>query len=118
MMAYTFREYQKDALRTAAPYTAGRIFIDVLGLASEAGELAGELQHAVEQKRGASQEHIVEELGDILWRVADICSDLGLDLGLVAEDNIAKLRLRHPNGFTAESSRARSDKNGDESSES
>ena len=37
------------------------------------------------------------ELGDCLWYIAAICRDLGLNMGDVAADNLAKLKKRKEN---------------------
>lgn len=105
----SFADYQTAAARTARPEWPDRLAIDALGLAAEAGEVASELQHAHEQERPVSTAYIAEELGDCLWRIADMCSALGISLTDVAAGNVTKLRLRHPNGFSAATSIARLD---------
>jgi len=50
-----------------------------------------------------------EELGDVLWYLADLCTTLGVSLDTVAEGNIAKLKRRYPEGFSAERSINRDD---------
>ena len=64
-----------------------------LGLASEAGELAAQ-QH----------EHIIKELGDCLWMIAEHCTALGIQLSQVAQTNIDKLKKRYPDGFDPDKS--------------
>jgi NTP pyrophosphatase (non-canonical NTP hydrolase) len=41
---------------------------------------------------------LAKELGDILWYVTAICSDLGISLGDVAEGNLQKLQSRAERG--------------------
>lgn len=106
-----FSLYQELASRTSRD-SEDRIQVDVLGLAGEVGEICSEFQHASEQHRGLNKENIIEEIGDILWRLSDICSALHISLDVVAKQNIEKLKRRHPNGFSAETSLARIDKNG------
>ena len=103
--------YQQLARRTAA--SGGEIekqrLIAALGLVGEAGELAEmvkkEIGHGHPQDRAA----LAKELGDILWYVAHNASLLGLDLDEIAEQNIAKLRARYPDGFSDQDSMARRD---------
>jgi len=49
------------------------------------------------------------ELGDLLWYVAAVASLHGLYLDDIAEQNIQKLLVRFPNGFTQADSIARAD---------
>jgi NTP pyrophosphatase (non-canonical NTP hydrolase) len=97
-----FREYQLRAARTArnAPGSE-RLHIDLLGLASEAGEVCRLYQKAAERDVMVDAWAVEDELGDVLWRLSDIATVLGLDLEQLAERNISKLRARHPNGFEA-----------------
>ncbi len=105
------KEYQELADRTKNPRVHGfdRAKLSLIGLMAEVGEFATEIQHSIEHESKLDQEHVEEELGDILWRLSDICSSLELDLDRIGEKNIAKLRKRHPNGFSAQTSILRLD---------
>lgn len=109
---YTFSQYQRDAARTADSRANfyDRLMTDVFGLIGEVGEIASEVQHAREQRREIDVENIVEECGDCLWRIADILSALGFSLEDAAIANIQKLLVRHPGGFSPETSIQRLDK--------
>src|SRR3954463_13128358 len=82
-------EYQQLALRTdKAPATAGMSedrgrLIPLLGLAGEAGELLAEYKKRLRDGPGhvLFVDRVAEELGDILWYVANLASkyDLSLD---------------------------------------
>ena len=82
--------YPSD-FRTAVVYTS-------LGLASEAGEVAGKVKKAIRDEDGVfSQdriEMISEEIGDVLWYCARLADELGLDLNDIARMNLDKLNLR------------------------
>ncbi|HEY6763270.1 MAG TPA: MazG nucleotide pyrophosphohydrolase domain-containing protein [Candidatus Sulfotelmatobacter sp.] len=41
---------------------------------------------------------LIKELGDVLWYVAAIASELDTDLGFVAEENLRKLNDRKARG--------------------
>lgn len=105
-------DYQLGAARTAHRGLGQeeRAWLSLVGLCGEVGELATEFQHAREQERFLNLILANEELGDVLWRLADICSALGLRLEDVAMANLKKLQVRHPDGFSANSSTARLDK--------
>lgn len=99
-------EYQKLAMRTCAiPYedTDGKLYHAVLGLASEAGEVAGILQKLY-QGHAFDVEHMKKELGDCLWMIAEACDALGFGMDDVMQLNIDKLRARYPEGFDSDHS--------------
>lgn len=105
-------EYQKKAHETAK-YPCGLIAGDnintpvnylypALGLAEEAGEVAGKYAKAIRDEGGVISEEckaaIVKELGDVLWFVAELATCLEVDLDLVAEINLQKLASRQARG--------------------
>lgn len=100
-----FDEYQKAAERTMRlDLSQGELGAHaILGLCSEAGEVAGIFQKAY-QGHDIDPEHVKNELGDVLWMIAECCTAHGWDMGEIAEINIAKLRERYPEGFSKERS--------------
>lgn len=98
-----FREYQAATTTTAIYPNPGSgdwdaITYAVLGLASEAGEVAGKLKKALRDDGGAitstRRAAIIDELGDVLWYVARVASEFAIDLDQIARRNIAKLGSR------------------------
>jgi NTP pyrophosphatase (non-canonical NTP hydrolase) len=71
-------------------------------LANEAGEVAGKIKKLFRDKGGritaADRESLKMELGDVLWYLAQICTELDLDLGEVAAANLEKLLSRKERG--------------------
>jgi NTP pyrophosphatase (non-canonical NTP hydrolase) len=47
---------------------------------------------------GERREAMAKELGDVLWYVAQLASELGLDLDAIAEENLEKLFSRQRRG--------------------
>jgi NTP pyrophosphatase (non-canonical NTP hydrolase) len=98
-----FEEYQKRARSTAVYPAQSQIVYPALGLAGEAGEVAelvkkwlrDERSHNVSAER---VDKLAAELGDVLWYIANLCTDLGLDLQMVASRNIEKLADRAERG--------------------
>lgn len=98
-------DYQEMAGRTAQYPDAGGmggLTYTVLGLASEAGELAGKLKKVMRDDWGVisrpQEDVMAQELGDCLWYVAMVAKELGYTLDLIAEMNVAKLRSRKERG--------------------
>jgi NTP pyrophosphatase (non-canonical NTP hydrolase) len=98
-----FSEYQLKAKRTAKYPTIGHgVIYPTLGLANEAGEVAGKIKKIFRDKEGvigeAEREALKSELGDVLWYVSQVCTELGLQLDEVAAGNIGKLLDRLERG--------------------
>lgn len=104
----TFDEYQKES-RKKALYPEVEIlkkskpFIyPVLGLVGEAGEVAEKFKKVLRNENGElnekAREEIKKELGDVLWYLSQIATELNLSLDDVAESNIEKLASRLERG--------------------
>lgn len=69
-----------------------------LGLASEAGEVAGKIKKVIRDDDGVvtpeRREAILDEVGDTLWYLARVVDQLGASLGSVAANNLSKLKDR------------------------
>lgn len=75
-----------------------------LGIGGESGELIEVIKKHFIQGRPLDRDAVRKEMGDVLWYLAVACEDMEWDLGCLAEENIAKLKKRYPEGFTAERS--------------
>jgi NTP pyrophosphatase (non-canonical NTP hydrolase) len=73
-----------------------------LGLTGEAGEVADKVKKVIRDRGGVfdadTREAIKLELGDVLWYVAQLASELGYDLNEVADANLQKLSSRAARG--------------------
>ncbi|MDB4888141.1 MAG: MazG nucleotide pyrophosphohydrolase [Gemmatimonadetes bacterium] len=98
--------YQQAAVRTVNPAldADARLLDAACGLAEEAGEVLAHVRKHVMQGRPLDRAAAAEELGDALWCIAALARSLGLSLGEVGTGNLAKLRARHPDGFSADAS--------------
>ncbi|WP_018110745.1 nucleoside triphosphate pyrophosphohydrolase family protein [Thermus igniterrae] len=98
----TLEAYQKEAQKTALYPEAYRLLYPTLGLVGEAGELANKVKKVLRDQGGNLTEEVrealVAELGDVLWYVAQVATDLGVSLEEVAQKNLAKLRSRQARG--------------------
>lgn len=99
----TFQEYQAEAGKTAvypgSGYTTGLMYAS-LGLAGEAGELANQVKKCWRDGEiyAGKEEGMKKEIGDVLWYVAAVATELGVSLDTAAHANVEKLRSRAQRG--------------------
>ena len=96
-------QYQRQARQTAKyPVIGHPVIYPALGLASEAGEVAGKIKKIFRDKDGVisatDREALKGELGDVLWYLAQVCTELEISLDEVAEHNLEKLFSRLERG--------------------
>ena len=96
-----FDEYQKKSRKTAK-YPEKNFVYPTLGLAGESGEVAEKIKKVIRDKGGKideeTRDEIGKELGDVLWYMAQLATELGLSLDDIAEKNIEKLYSRLDRG--------------------
>jgi NTP pyrophosphatase (non-canonical NTP hydrolase) len=94
----TLTEYQKAAALTLQGEVGepSSIFIGLLGLAGETGELLTLYKKFLRDGPSFEPVHdrLREELGDVLWYVSTLCSHFGLELSEVASANLVKTSSR------------------------
>jgi len=94
----SFRDYQKQAVQTNRTRGDGleSIVVPLLGLAGEAGSLLSEYKKWLREgdRYRPFTDQVAEEIGDILWYLANIADKEGLDLQEIAQENLAKLADR------------------------
>jgi NTP pyrophosphatase (non-canonical NTP hydrolase) len=115
-MIKTFNEYQKEAnflkislhkfleIHPDTPPEVKELLAvayDGLGL-GEAGEVQGKIKKIIRDNGGyitaENKIEIKKELGDILWYIASMCDNLGINMEDVATGNIEKLQSRRDRG--------------------
>lgn len=101
-----FNTYQAEAQRTdqvpaeCDDELAKSLIVPMLGLAGETGQLLSEYKKHL--RDGAAhrlfKDRVAEELGDLLWYVANVASKFDLELDAIATGNLAKVKARwaHP----------------------
>ena len=89
-------DYQQKAMTTALPSALNLDYM-ILGLASEAGEVAGNRKKEIRDGDIDSQT-LAHEAADCLWYVAGIAQVLGVSLEDLAQANLAKLADRKQRG--------------------
>jgi len=98
-----FSDYQIKSRATAKyPVIGHGVIYPVLGLTNEAGEVAGKVKKIFRDKDGViseeQREALKAELGDVLWYISQVCTELDISLDEVAEANLTKLIDRQARG--------------------
>ncbi len=99
-----FEEYQKLSRKTAIyPDKDNNFVYPTLGLVGEAGEVAEKIKKVFRDNNGildeARKKELKKELGDVLWYLAQLSTELGLSFDDVACLNIEKLASRKERGM-------------------
>lgn len=96
----TFSDYEDIVMLLAVYPDKGNNFVyPALGLTGEAGEVADKIKKVLRDKQGKLSESdrvsILKELGDVLWYLAAMASELKSSLKEVAGMNVSKLLDRN-----------------------
>lgn len=93
----SFDEYQRRVADTAIyPNVGNNIYYPALGLGGEVGEVLNKIKkimrgdYTLEEK----QAEIASELNDCMWYIAQLATELKVDLSKVCMDNLNKLNKR------------------------
>lgn len=93
--------YQKRASKTDKnpaddSHDQKSVMIPLLGLAGEAGELLSEYKKYLRDgdSHRLFRERFAEELGDLLWYLANVATKFDLNLAEIADQNLAKCEQR------------------------
>ena len=78
-----------------------RLTTSGVGLAAESGEFLEIIKKMVFQGKpwnDANREHLIIELGDVMWYVMQACAALDVPIEDVVAGNVEKLKKRYPGG--------------------
>ena len=92
-------DYQRRSRVTAVyPDAGSNLTYPALGLCGEAGEAAEKIKKAIRDDGGEltpeRRDALAAELGDVLWYVAQLATEAGLELDQIARANLDKLLSR------------------------
>lgn len=93
-----FSDYQDGTGRTAIYPKDRALEYLALGLASEAGEVAGIIKKHIRDGGEISVAKVIDEIGDVLWYISELCNTLKVDMGVVSMQNLEKLQDRANRG--------------------
>lgn len=93
-------DYQKVSEKTASikevrfNQTESRVAHGIIGASTEANEMLDNLKKGVWYGKGIDYGNIKEEIGDILWYIAEICNAKGWSMMDLARQNYEKLQKK------------------------
>lgn len=99
-------EYQEAAMATLNPALDKKdvLINSVMGLCGESGEAIDIVKKWMMQGHELDKDHLIKELGDVAWYLAEAATALDVPLETVLQGNLNKLRQRFPNGFDTDAS--------------
>ena len=102
----TANEYQVLAMKTLNKDLDERevLINGVMGLCGESGEVIDLVKKHISQGHPINKDKIIEELGDVMWYIAELATILDVKMEDIMKYNINKLSQRYEGGFTVEQS--------------
>ena len=99
-------EYQQKAMRTLNPSLNQKdvLINSVMGLCGESGEAIDIVKKWLMQGHELDKEHLMKELGDVAWYLAEAATALEVPLETIFQTNLDKLEKRFPQGFASRDS--------------
>ena len=80
-----------------------------MGISGESGEVIDLFKKHLFQGHSLDKKKVAEEIGDLMFYIVNLCTLLDLDMRVVLQGNVDKLKKRYPNGFEVEKSINRGD---------
>lgn len=102
-------EYQSLAMKTKKPWgedVKGQLTDSILGLTGESGEVADIIKKYFAGVKELDKDHLINEMGDVMWYLAELAETLGTTLDEIATLNIEKLKARHGEKFSGYGNRS------------
>lgn len=97
------KDYQQKAKRTLPLLGQKMDNIHMcLGLQTESAELSDVFKKNIAYAKPVDWVNVKEEVGDMMWYIANLCNINGWNLEDIMETNIKKLEARYPEKFTNE----------------
>lgn len=105
----TVNEHQNLAMRTLNPDLSRKdvLINSVMGLCGESGEAIDIVKKWLAQGHELDKAHLIKELGDVAWYLAEAATALDIPLEQIMQGNIEKLKSRYPQGYEKERSEVR-----------
>jgi len=107
--------YREEVMRNCPGFATDtmekKLSLGGLGVAGEGGEVADLIKKVLhhEVPLETVREKMIKEMGDVHWYLEYLAAAIGVTTEDVLQANVAKLRARHPNGWTPASQQAKLD---------
>lgn len=75
-----------------------------MGISGESGEVSDIIKKHLFQGHELNIDDLVEEIGDVMFYIVNLCNQLDLDLEYIIDLNYQKLLKRYPEGFDEDKS--------------
>lgn len=100
------KEYQEKSTRTLnKKLIKDELLVNMIfGIVGETGEVVDLVKKFRFQGHKLDKEKLTEEIGDVMFYIANLCTLLDVDLEEVLEGNYNKLLKRYPEVFSEERS--------------
>lgn len=89
----TIQEYQ--AFATLGHKPGNGLIVHSLGIVGEVGEVIDCIKKGLRDEVPTDREHLKEELGDVLWYICNIATDLHVAMEEVIDINVDKIKRRY-----------------------
>lgn len=92
---------EPDDHKNAVGVDMNRLLTAAIGITAEGGEFAEIVKKIAFQGKPYNEQsriHMIKEMGDVMWYIAQGCIALGTNLEEVLEVNVDKLTSRYPEG--------------------
>lgn len=98
------KTYTKESERTTAKLDSDLLdnLHYLIGMVTEVGELIDPYKKNMAYNKPIDLINIQEEIGDLMWYLANFCRINNFDLEKIMENNIAKLKARYTEKFSSE----------------
>lgn len=98
------KEYQLEAKRTCPSLATNSqdLIHMALGMQTEAAEISDVFKKKLAYDKDIDWVNVKEEVGDLMWYIANLCNMNQWNLEDILDTNINKLRVRYPKKFTNE----------------
>lgn len=107
--------YREEVMRNCPTFATDtmekKLGLSGLGVAGEGGEVADILKKVLHHDvpLDSVRDKLIKEMGDVHWYLEYLAATLGITTEEVLQANVAKLRARHPNGWSTASQQAKKD---------
>ncbi len=91
-------KYEEFVMEGIEPGLSGKdiVLLGAIGLAGETGEVCDHLKKVIFHGNSPDRDHLVKELGDVMWYLTVIARTNEISLEEVLQKNIVKLCGRYP----------------------